>query len=85
MKYLFFVFSLLFFNNAYSYQLYEVEKEINDEIFIINGEQFKAKTYCFNLEEGDNVIFLDGSPFGACASAQLFDVNSEEICEVWCE
>lgn len=39
---------------------YEIEVSHNDELFIINGEKFEAKTYCFNMEEGDRVIFLDG-------------------------
>ena len=41
---------------------YEVEVSHNDELFIINGEKYEAKTYCFNIEVGDQVIFIDGSP-----------------------
>lgn len=30
---------------------YEVEVSHNDELFIINGEKYEAKTYCFNMEK----------------------------------
>ena len=64
---------------------YEIEVSHDDELFIINGEKFEAKTYCFNMEEGDRVIFLEGSPFGACASAEILNLRTKEVCEVWCE
>ena len=64
---------------------YEIEVSHNDELFIINGEKFKAQTYCFNMEEGEPVIFLEGSPFGACASAVILNLRTREKCDVWCE
>lgn len=64
---------------------YEIEVSHNDEIFIVNGETFEAKTYCFDMQEGDRVIFLEGSPFGACATAELLNLRTKERCEVWCE
>ena len=64
---------------------YEIEAAGNDEKFVINGEVYEAKTYCLGWDEGDRVIFLEGSPFGACASAKLFNINKKETCEVWCE
>lgn len=64
---------------------YEIEVSHNDELFIINGEKFEAKTYCFNMEKGDPVIFLEGSPFGACVSAVIVNLRTREKCEVWCE
>lgn len=64
---------------------YAIEVSYNDELFIINGEKFKAKTYCFGMEEGDRVIFVEGSPFGACSSAKLINTRNERFCEVWCE
>lgn len=64
---------------------YIIETSHDDEIFIINGEKFEAKTYCFNMEEGDEVIFLEGSPLGACASATILNLRTREKCEVWCE
>ena len=30
----------------------------NDEIFVINDELFKAKTYCFQMEVGDQAMYL---------------------------
>jgi hypothetical protein len=64
---------------------YEVEVSHNDELFVINGEKFEAQTYCFDIEEGDKVIFLEGSPYGACASAEILNLRTKEVCEVWCE
>lgn len=64
---------------------YPIEVSDNDELFIINGETFEAKTYCFGMEPGDRVVFLEGSVFGACASATLYNLRTEKTCEVWCE
>lgn len=70
---------------AYARTEYEIEVSHNDEFFIINDEKYEAKTYCYDMEEGDMVIFLDGSPYGACASAKILNLRTKEICEVWCE
>lgn len=64
---------------------YEIEVSHDDELFIINGEKYEAKTYCFDMEEGDRVIFLEGSPYGACASASILNLRTKKVCEVWCE
>ena len=64
---------------------YEIEVAHNDELFVINGEKFEAQTYCLGWEEGDQVLFLDGSPYGACASATLLNLRTREKCNVWCE
>lgn len=64
---------------------YKIEVAHNDELFIINGEKFAAQTYCLGWEEGDEVLFLEGSPFGACASAELLNLRTREKCDVWCE
>ncbi len=64
---------------------YLIEVAHNDEFFIINGEKYEAQTYCLGWDEGDEVIFLEGSAFGACASAKLYNLNRKESCDVWCE
>ena len=64
---------------------YEIEVSHNDELFIINGERYEAQTYCFNMEEGDMVIFLKGSALGACASAEILNLRTNKVCKVWCE
>lgn len=64
---------------------YLVEHAVNDETFIINGNVYKAKTYCMSLDRGDRVIFAEGSALGACASAKLVNLRNGDICEVWCE
>jgi len=63
---------------------YEIEASANDETFVINGEVFTAKTYCFNFDRGDRVMFIDGAATGACASATLLNLRTGEVCEVWC-
>lgn len=70
---------------VFSADEYEIEAATNDETFIINGEVFKAKTYCLGWDEGDKVIFVEGSPYGACVSAILFNLWDRETCDVWCE
>lgn len=64
---------------------YPIEVAHNDELFIINGEKYEAKTYCLGWEEGEHVLFIEGSAFGACASAELLNIERAEVCEVWCE
>jgi len=71
--------------SAYAATSYEIEAAVNDETFIINGEVFKAKTYCMGWDKGECVIFLEGSASGACATATLYNINRKEQCEVWCE
>jgi hypothetical protein len=44
---------------------YEIQVAHNDELFIINGEKFEAKTFCLGWDEGDRVIFVEGSALGA--------------------
>lgn len=64
-------------------RVYEVERAV-EQIFTINGNAFKAKSYC-SLSAGDRVTFASGSPYGACASATLVDLRSGHTCEVWCQ
>ena len=64
---------------------YIIEASANDDTFVINGEAFEAKTYCFGFERGDRVRFLSGSPLGTCVSATILNVRSGKTCEVWCE
>jgi len=86
LKYLFIAtITLICCTSAYATTIYYVERSIKDEIFIINNEVFKAMTYCPRIHEGDQVIFISGSPYGACASAELYDINTSTRCRVWCE
>ena len=82
-KIIFITFILL--NSLIAADSYEIEVAHNDEVFIINGEKFEAKTYCLGWDSGEYVIFLDGSPYGACTNATLYNINRKEKCEVWCE
>ena len=85
---LFFVLVLFFLiaeNVSATVTAYFIQVAHNDEIFIINGEKFEAQTYCINWDKGDRVIFIEGSPYGACATAVLYNLDKEESCDVWCE
>lgn len=64
---------------------YLIEVAHNDELFIINGEKFEAQTYCLGWEQGESVIFTEGSALGVCVSAELYNLNRKESCSVWCE
>ena len=66
-------------------QPYVVELSNNDELFIINGEKFEARTYCFNIYEGDEVVFLEGSALGVCVSAEILNLRTNDKCSLWCE
>ena len=81
----FLLLSLLFSAPCFGASEYEIQKTVNDETFIINGNVFKAKTYCFNVNDGDRVIFIKGSAYGSCASASFVNLRSKKVCEVWCE
>lgn len=74
----------IIFRAAYSAESYELQASVNDEKFLINDEEFEAKTYCFNMERGDQIIFMDGSSLGACVSATLYNTRTKQTCEVWC-
>lgn len=68
-----------------SADIYEIEVSHDDEFFIINGEKFEARTYCFNMEEGDAVIFLEGSALGVCVTATILNLRTRKTCDLWCE
>lgn len=76
---------ILVMNSLYSATEYEIEVAHDDEFFIINGEKFAAQTYCMGWDEGDYVIFIDGSSLGVCVSATLYNTTRGEKCDVWCE
>jgi hypothetical protein len=71
--------------SARTQRTYEIEVSHNDDLFIINGEKYQAKVYCFNMEVGGEVIFVEGSPYGACATAVVVNLRTGETCELWCE
>jgi hypothetical protein len=70
---------------GFATKVYHIEHSSNDEVFIINSEVFKAKSYCFNMEKGDRVIFIKGKPNGVCVSAEIYNLRTEKTCRVWCE
>ena len=48
-------------------------------------KKYEAQTYCLGWDEGEEVLFIEGSPYGACASAKLYNLDRRESCDVWCE
>lgn len=66
-------------------QVFEIQASHNDEIFVINNAKFEAQSYCFNMEIGDKVIFVEGDASGACATAAIFNLRTNESCQVFCE
>ncbi|WP_425416126.1 hypothetical protein [Oricola indica] len=72
-------------NVGWAADFYEIEVAHNDEVFVINGEVYEAQTYCLGWEEGESVMFLSGSPYGVCVSAELLNLDRRETCNVWCE
>lgn len=79
------IMTFLVISNVVAAETYTVDASVNDEIFIINNEKFSAKTYCFNINKGDQIIFIEGSPFGTCVSAEFLNLRTNEKCEVWCD
>ena len=71
--------------NAKNYDSYEIEYSYDDKFFIINDEKFEAETYCFDMDKGDEVIFLEGDAYGRCKWATILNLRTKESCDVWCE
>ena len=63
---------------------YVVQASAKDQLFIISGEGYEAKTSCVDVSVGDRVKFVEGSPLGACDSATFLDLRTNRLCEVWC-
>ncbi len=70
--------------SVYGLTAYEIEAAGNDEKFVIDGDLYVAQSYCLGWDEGDRVIFIDGTP-GVCVTATLYNMDREEKCDVWCE
>lgn len=64
---------------------HEIEAVSNSETFIINGEVYKARTYCHGFLKGDWVIFTDGSPYGSCSTATFIHSITGAVCHLRCE
>jgi len=64
---------------------YPVQKALNNEVFEINGNRYEAMTACEGIDEGDWVVFLQGSPYGACSSAVIQNLHTGAKCSLWCD
>ena len=65
--------------------VFAVESSENDEVFVINGRKYRAKTYCYGLFPGARVKFIEGSSVGDCDSAKIVNLNRDQVCSLWCE
>jgi hypothetical protein len=68
---------------------YLVEASVKDESFVFRDRVgkavvFKARIYCFGVDEGDEVVFSEGGPDTACVSGEFLDLRTGDKCEVWC-
>lgn len=57
----------------------------NHEVFIVNGNRYRAKTHCIGHYVGDPVTFIDGNRLGSCVAAKWVNKRNDATCEVWCE
>ena len=59
---------------------------VNDETFVVEtlwGRQvFKALAYCFGVEDGAMVLFVEST--AACATNRMITLVGD-VCDVWCE
>lgn len=77
--------SILFHYDALAEQeSYQIDYSHNDDKFLINDKMFEARGYCFDMEKGDEVIFVEGNP-EICTTAGLYNKRTKKTCEVWCE
>jgi len=64
-----------------------VSSSVKDETFIVElsgGKAvFKARTYCFNVNEGDQVVFTKNP--SVCTSNTFVNKRTGKTCDVWCE
>lgn len=83
-KLLFFVLlSFVSSNLSARNQQYFIDSNINDQKFLIDGNLYSAKTYCFSMYEGDAVIFLENKDL--CISNTIINLKNGNKCDVWCE
>ena len=59
----------------------------NNNTFVIStmrdNETFVAKTLCYDVQEGDNVLF--SLSIRTCTSNRFVNLRNGQSCEVWCE
>ena len=60
-----------------------IEKSYDDEEFVIDGDEYEATGYCFDMRKGDPVLFVDSNP-DLCTSAQILNLRTMRGCRVWC-
>ena len=66
---------------------YKLEKNINDEYFIINEKTYQVRLSCYGFREGDSVAFIEGSgtSYSVCVSAKILNKRSAKTCDLWCK
>jgi hypothetical protein len=82
------IIAFLLASNAYAdNDVYAIESSVDVDggNLLVNGVEFAAKGFCHDYQFGDSVIFLNGSPEGACTEALLLNLRNNESCDVWCQ
>ncbi|MBI2381735.1 MAG: hypothetical protein HYV16_13370 [Gammaproteobacteria bacterium] len=64
-------------------RVYVIEEVLgDDEVFVINGQEYEAWTNCLGWEEGDRVAFVDDRHLPSHTSDVLLNLRTRERCEV---
>lgn len=61
-----------------------IEKSYDDEEFVIDGDEYKAFGYCFDIKKGDPVIFVVDEPGSLCITAQILNLRTMRGCSIFC-
>lgn len=61
------------------------EIKIDDDKILINDLKFRAISTCKELKSGDKVIFTKGSSKGRCLKAEIFNIEKNISCQIWCD
>lgn len=61
-----------------------IEKSYDDEEFVIDGDEYKAFGYCFDMKKGDPVIFVVDEPGSLCITAQILNLRTMRGCSIFC-
>lgn len=64
--------------------IYTIQERIGDDRLRINGVLFQMHSPCPDLQAEDPVMFLEGSPYGSCVTAQILNLRNKRHCSLQC-
>ena len=53
--------------------------------FVINGNVYRLAGKCEGWEDGDRVVFADGSTAATCGAVQVTNIDRDSTCALQCE